>query len=93
MEDRQLEQQGGAASAKARGEAIAQAVDEVDRRVGIPVGTVILLLLAGAYFLVGAVDALPDFIPVVGELDDGLAMYTFLRSLSRLTGWGLGFGR
>ena len=93
MSERKVSGHSDPQAAREKGEAIGQAVDEVDRRTGFRLGTIILMIASGLYALVGAIDLLPDFIPVVGELDDGVAFFLFFRSLSRLTGSRLGFGR
>ncbi|MDH7487106.1 MAG: zinc ribbon domain-containing protein [Anaerolineae bacterium] len=59
----------------------------VDRRIGVPVGSIILGIICLVYLInpgAGVLELLPDNLPVVGNLDEGLATTGLLIALSNL---------
>ena len=59
----------------------------VDQRVGVPVGSLILGIICLVYLInpgAGVIELLPDNLPIIGNLDEGLAMTGLLMALSNM---------
>jgi len=59
----------------------------VDRRIGVPLGSIILGIICLVYLInpgAGVLELLPDNLPGVGNLDEGLATTGLLIALSNL---------
>ncbi len=59
----------------------------VDRQIGVPVGSLILGLICLVYLInpgAGVIELLPDNLPIIGNLDEGLAMTGLLMALSNM---------
>ena len=59
----------------------------VDRRIGAPVGSIILGIFCLVYLInpgAGVLELIPDNLPVIGNLDEGLATTGLLIALSNL---------
>ena len=59
----------------------------VDRQIGVPVGSLILGIICLVYLInpgAGVIELLPDNLPIIGNLDEGLAMTGLLMALSNM---------
>lgn len=59
----------------------------VDRQIGLPVGSLILGIICLIYLInpgAGVIELLPDNLPIIGNLDEGLAMTGLLMALSNM---------
>jgi len=59
----------------------------VDRQIGVPVGSLILGIICLIYLInpgAGVIELLPDNLPIIGNLDEGLAMAGMLMALSNM---------
>jgi hypothetical protein len=59
----------------------------VDRQIGAPVGSLILSIICLVYLInpgAGFVELIPDNLPIIGNLDEGLAMTGLLMALSNM---------
>lgn len=63
----------------------AQAIDKAARK---PIGSILLLIVCLIYLLnpILGLEFLPDYIPVIGNLDEAAVTYLLLLAMSRL-GW------
>jgi len=58
-----------------------------DRQIGVPVGSLILGIICLVYLInpgAGVIELLPDNLPIIGNLDEGLAMTGLLMALSNM---------
>jgi hypothetical protein len=59
----------------------------VDQQIGMPVGSLILGILCLVYLInpgAGVIELLPDNLPIIGNIDEGLAMTGLLMALSNM---------
>jgi len=59
----------------------------VDRHIRVPVGSLILGIICLVYLInpgAGVLELLPDNLPIIGNLDEGLAMTGLLMALSNM---------
>jgi hypothetical protein len=59
----------------------------VDQQIGAPVGSLILGIICLVYLInpgAGVIELLPDNLPIIGNLDEGLAMTGLLMALSNM---------
>jgi hypothetical protein len=59
----------------------------VDRQIGVPVGSLVLGIICLVYLInpgAGVIELLPDNLPIIGNLDEGLAMTGLLMALSNM---------
>lgn len=59
----------------------------VDRQVGVPAGSLVLGIICLVYLInpgAGVIELLPDNLPIIGNLDEGLAMTGLLMALSNM---------
>jgi len=59
----------------------------VDRQIRVPVGSLILGIICLIYLInpgAGVIELLPDNLPIIGNLDEGLAMTGLLMALSNM---------
>jgi len=63
------------------------ASSKIDRQTGLPVGSLILGIICLIYLLnpgAGVLELIPDNLPFIGNLDEGLAMTGLLMTLSNM---------
>lgn len=59
----------------------------VDPQIGVPVGSLILGIICLVYLInpgAGVIELLPDNLPIIGNIDEGLAMTGLLMALSNM---------
>lgn len=66
---------------------LAEVSATIDQRTGRPIGSIFLLLLCLFYLLnptAGAFELIPDILPIVGNIDEGVATFGLLIALNNM---------